>query len=244
MEQVEFSFLHYYPHPSLLSLSYIPTEIQDHIYTCTLSSPVVRFHDHAHTQSSHGTHELLWTYMVSWLPDAFSRPQSYTIMSPVIHLWPHTSTHNLTIIHTHSGPHSHDHTLTHTHTHTLLFHDYTFTPQILMTMHLHTLLCEYTCLPPHSLCVITTYSPHTFVTTYTYTLFVVPTCLWVVLCTLDLSHPSTWQHSLLVFLITPEQFCFLLHDSSLIWWADLLTQKPLSSFLWTPEDPYLSHTDL
>lgn len=106
--------------------------------------------------------------------------------------------------------------LLHTHTHTLLFHDYTFTPQILMTMHLHTLLCEYTCLPPHSLCVITTYSPHTFVTTYTYTLFVVPTCLWVVLYTLDLSHPSTWQHSLLVFLITPEQFCFLLHDSSLI----------------------------
>ena len=95
-EQVQFLFLHYYSHPSLLSLSYILTEVQDHIYAYTLSWSATCFHDHAHMQSSHGSHVLSWTCMLSWLPGARSGLHthvfSWPVMSPDIYSWSHTST--------------------------------------------------------------------------------------------------------------------------------------------------------
>lgn len=128
----------------------------------------------------------------------------------------HTHPHSLTILHAHSsslmhmnsGPHSHDHTHIHTHTHkhislSILYmdttnsHDYTYT-----------LCCVNTHASPHHIlfCVCTYPQPHTHFRDHLQcTLFIVPTFLWAVLCALDLSHPSIWQYSLLMFLITPGQ---------------------------------------
>ena len=82
---------------------------------------------------------------------------------------------------------------THIHTGMYLFQDYTLTSQILMTVHLHSVLCEYTCLPPpYSILYLHILPPpHILLWPPAMHTFIVPAFLWEALCTLDLSYPST-----------------------------------------------------